>query len=164
MPILDPVKRKAYNRAWMAARRAAFFLGRSCVLCGATERLELDHIDPKCKTTNAIWSWSQERREAELTKCQVLCRSCHRLKTNRENSLRYSKPIQHGTARGYKNRGCRCSECWAACKAWRKQRKLVRGQMAKAPPSDGGDSVGSSPTAPTSHSGPDGKVRPCKGR
>ncbi|MEM1416560.1 MAG: HNH endonuclease [Myxococcota bacterium] len=65
----------------MADRRARFFAGKSCVKCGSVERLELDHIDPAQKVTHSIWSWSQARREAEIAKCQVLCRRCHKRKT-----------------------------------------------------------------------------------
>jgi hypothetical protein len=63
---------------------------KCCVRCGSTEDLELDHIDPSTKhsesknTSGLIWSWCTERREAELAKCQILCKSCHLTKT-REN-------------------------------------------------------------------------------
>lgn len=65
----------------MLARRAAFFADKVCVKCGATEQLELDHIDRRQKKHHAIWSWSEKRREAEIAKCQVLCRECHIDKT-----------------------------------------------------------------------------------
>jgi 5-methylcytosine-specific restriction endonuclease McrA len=72
---------RAYQAAWMAKRRAGFFADKSCAACGSRERLELDHVDPSKKTSHSIWSWSPERREAEIAKCQVLCRPCHQLKS-----------------------------------------------------------------------------------
>jgi hypothetical protein len=45
------------------------------------EAPENDHVDPSKKTSHSIWSWSPERREAEIAKCQVLCRPCHQLKS-----------------------------------------------------------------------------------
>lgn len=81
MPISDPEKRREYHRNWMAARRAAFFAGKSCAQCGNTEKLELDHVDPVLKVSHRIWSWSAHRREEELAKCQVLCERCHAVKS-----------------------------------------------------------------------------------
>lgn len=74
-------KQREYQREWIAARRSAFFEDKSCASCGSVENLEIDHIDPKTKVASAIWSWRQERRDQELSKCQVLCHSCHRTKT-----------------------------------------------------------------------------------
>jgi hypothetical protein len=48
--------------------------------------LELDHKDHRQKVSHTIWSWSMERRDAELAKCQVLCHDCHLDKTNKEGS------------------------------------------------------------------------------
>jgi|SRR6516164_5497046 len=73
----DPEQRRKYAREWKAARRADWFKGKMCVNCSSAELLELDHIDPKQKVSHKIWSWSVQRREAELAKCQILCRVCH---------------------------------------------------------------------------------------
>lgn len=53
-------------------------------------QLDLDHIDPKTKTnkgnSRAIEpSWSLKRIKEELSKCQVLCKNCHALKTFTNN-------------------------------------------------------------------------------
>lgn len=82
MPYADKEKQREYQRQWMANRRAEFFTGKACVQCDSTDRLELDHIDRQVKVSHNIWSWSRERREAEIAKCQVLCHDCHREKTN----------------------------------------------------------------------------------
>lgn len=109
MGYLNPVKQRAYCRKWMAERRAAWFAANGpCRHCGSSERLELDHIDPSTKVTHAVWSWTEERRNAELAKCQPLCHACHLEKTRQQ--LR--RPITHGRT-GYK-RGCRCDACRVA--------------------------------------------------
>lgn len=67
-----------YQREWYQARRQAWFAENGpCKRCGSWENLELDHIDPSTKSHHRIWSWAKDRREAELAKCQVLCRKCH---------------------------------------------------------------------------------------
>lgn len=81
-----------------------------CRQCGSTENLELDHIDPTQKVTHHVWSLNKEERERELAKCQVLCKTCHREKTN----AMLRKPIVHGTKSGYAHYGCRCADCTRA--------------------------------------------------
>lgn len=89
--------KREYDRRWIAARRKRCIelLGAQCVRCGSTENLEVDHInpvtkDPKLRKTGdcrgGMWSWSWERIEAELTKCQVLCRECHKKKSAGEHA------------------------------------------------------------------------------
>lgn len=110
MPMSSPQAQKEYQRLWMAKRRADFFNGKVCVLCGSTEELELDHIDPSTKEHHSIWSWSETRRSVELAKCQVLCFACHLKKSIAEQQSRAKKI--HGTMAEYK-RGCRCDFCKA---------------------------------------------------
>lgn len=95
-----------YMRNWYAKRRADYFAGKSCTGCGATESLELDHIDPSQKISHRIWSWSAERRAAEIAKCQILCTDCHREKTSADRAAR----VQHGTEWSWR-KGCRCTPC-----------------------------------------------------
>lgn len=108
--VLSTDRRVAYQRRWMAARRAEFFAGKSCEKCGSSDRLELDHLDPGQKEEHRIWSWSDDRRAAELAKCRVLCRDCH----VKRHADERRKPLRHGTANAYKKRGCRC----VGCRAW----------------------------------------------
>jgi 5-methylcytosine-specific restriction endonuclease McrA len=77
-----------------------------CVVCKAKENLEVDHTDPTQKLSHRLWSWTQERREAELAKCQVLCEECHKNKT----AASYN-PIKHGTNSAYTGLKCRCLAC-----------------------------------------------------
>jgi 5-methylcytosine-specific restriction endonuclease McrA len=92
---------REYQRRWVAARRRQFFSNKVCACCGATYTgagsLELDHTDPRLKVDHKIWSWSVERQDIELTKCQVLCKSCHRAKTSLENQRRKRLVGREGT-------------------------------------------------------------------
>ena len=109
----DPVARAAYQRKWLADRRNEYFAGKSCVGCGSESELELDHVDRSTKISHRIWGWPQVRREAELLKCQVLCRSCHEAKSRSEMKMNW----EHGDFRQYKHGKCRCTLCrrgWAA--------------------------------------------------
>lgn len=108
----------------MTQRRAAFFQDKKCVECGSIEDLELDHVDPSTKVSHRIWTWSEVRRNEELAKCQILCRSCHQKKTAQENQT-----AQHGTDTMYSIYKCRCEDCRqaraAAKAATRAKRKLL---------------------------------------
>jgi len=80
-----------------------------CIKCGSRVALEVDHIDPSTKTSHRIWSWKDSRRIAELKKCQVLCRTCHEIKTANENRIRTDG--DHGTGTMYRKYGCKCEVC-----------------------------------------------------
>ena len=76
---------REYQREWMRKRRESFFEGKSCAICGSSEKLELDHIDRSTKliSPTGLWSLSDSnpKKIAELAKCQVLCSECHLEKT-----------------------------------------------------------------------------------
>ena len=91
MPYADPEQQREYQRKWVARRRAEWFEGRSCVDCGSVEELQLDHVDAKQKMSHRIWSWSAALREAELAKCVVRCRFCHKIKTDELSHERAQK-------------------------------------------------------------------------
>lgn len=94
-------RKRAYEK--IKTRKNEWFKNNGpCKRCGSWEKLELDHIDRNTKQHHAIWSWSQQRREVELAKCQVLCNSCHKIKTASEN-------MRHGISRY--DYGCRCDIC-----------------------------------------------------
>jgi hypothetical protein len=59
------------------------FLGNMCAYCGATGNLEIDHRDWREKSFSVakLWSIKREKFEAELRKCQALCKDCHATKT-----------------------------------------------------------------------------------
>lgn len=93
-------------RLWRAGRRNEYLKDKCCVVCGSIDRLEIDHINPDEKISHNIWSWSKDRREAELAKCQVLCFGHHLEKTQKWWE---SKKV-HGLNM-YERHGCRCEIC-----------------------------------------------------
>ncbi len=63
---------------------------KGCTSCGFKAehscQLDLDHVDPATKSSKANGrafepSWSLKRIKEELSKCVVLCKNCHALKT-----------------------------------------------------------------------------------
>ena len=119
MPLKDPVERSKYQSKWMASRKAAWFADKVCAICGSKKDLQVDHVDSKTKDpilikrrTGNIWSWSEDRLNAELAKCQALCKACHRAKTRQENLS-----TEHGTAGMYRQRRCKCE----LCREWKRQ-------------------------------------------
>lgn len=123
MPMATKEAQREYAREWVARRRAEFFADKRCVRCGSTDNLTLDHIDPRLKISHNIWSWSAERRTAEIAKCQVLCVSCHKTKTAFERGYR----MRHGAAAMYNVHGCRCDKC----RAWKKQKNAATRRRRK---------------------------------
>lgn len=127
-----------YMKGWYERRHAEALeqLGGKCVRCGTTENLEIDHI--KAETVDrrmrngrgGMWTVSEERFQAELAKCQLLCHDCHRKKTreNGETGGGHNKiqddAYQHGTARMYHYKKCRCKWCIKAGMLYKK--KLIR--------------------------------------
>jgi 5-methylcytosine-specific restriction endonuclease McrA len=115
---LSPARQKEYQREWCAKNRAAYMAGKSCVVCGSTQNLEVDHIEPEQKISHRIWSWSAVRRAAELAKCQILCTDCHLTKTLEQRP----KP-DHGTLSRYQRGKCRCEPCREANRLDSRQRR-----------------------------------------
>jgi hypothetical protein len=111
MPIEDMAK---YKREWLQARRKAFIesRGNKCALCDATDvPFDIDHIDRTTKEykITEIWSRTEQVRNKELDKCQLLCKPCHKHKTSQE----MRKDLKHGDLGMYKTRKCRCELCRA---------------------------------------------------
>jgi hypothetical protein len=135
-------ERKAWRLRTYAERRAAWFADKQCEFCGATEDLQLDHINPAEKSyrnAHNVWLWGKKKREAELAKCRALCRSCHV-----ERHYVHRRTAKHGTAAMHSN-GCRCRPCNDAKVAY--NREYLRRTRASSGPPDG-RSTASVPAAP----------------
>lgn len=68
-------------------KRAYELLGNKCAKCNAVTTLEIDHIDRSTKGYKQNTAWLRLKEEkflAELSKCQLLCLSCHAAKTKLE--------------------------------------------------------------------------------
>lgn len=107
MPFKNLLVKREYQRKRSAAKRAAWFKGKTCANCGSSENLELDHINPELKVSHRIWSWSDARIAEETSKCQPLCKDCHKAKTSAD------RLPPHGTNNRYtcKKYPCRCDLC-----------------------------------------------------
>lgn len=109
MPYKSKEKQNSYQNEWMKRKRESFLNGKVCKECGSISNLQVDHIDPNEKISHRIWSWSDDRIAKELEKCQILCETCHTIKSSVESSGH--KPYKHGTRKMYERHGCRCAEC-----------------------------------------------------
>lgn len=141
MPYKDKDKQRAYQAAWMERRRREWLSGKSCARCNEAryEQLEVDHIDRDMKVSHRVWSWAKGKMLAELEKCQVLCRNCHVLKTNKELG---QGVVQHGTHASYSNFGCRCPRCTEAHRvAARAYRAASKTPKPRAKPLAGEESL-----------------------
>lgn len=116
---------RATCRAWIDSRPAKFGvpaadrramyiekLGGACAVCGSVDRLEFDHIDPSTKIDVINFRWAAAKVEAEVAKCQLLCRTCHQRKSAYESKLRYGcvRPMDWTTIAQHL---ARCDECAA---------------------------------------------------
>lgn len=88
------------NRYHNRRNESILFLGGCCSSCGSKENLQLDHKEWESKTFSIgkLWSVSKQRFIEELLKCQLLCDSCHRIKTG--NDIREQRK-QKGWANQY---------------------------------------------------------------
>ena len=115
MPYKDPKRQLEYQRKWMARRRAEWFEKNCiCLGCGSKENLEIDHIDASKKISHKVWSWSENRRNEELAKCQVLCHSCHVLKSKSSGVWQIA---EHGGYTMYTKHKCKCT----LCRKWKRK-------------------------------------------
>src|SRR5262245_32847749 len=83
--------KSAYQSRWAQARRAVWLRAHGPCRCGSWDRLQVDHIDPRTKVSHRVWSWADERRLAELAKCQALCYDCHAKKSSVEKRAASAK-------------------------------------------------------------------------
>ena len=108
MPFRDKTKVREYQRAWAANRRNMWFEANGpCVECKSWVQLEIHHKDPTQKTEHRIWNLCEEKRKAELAKCEVRCRGCH-IKIHHSTSTGYGiyqRPIpKYNTGRDGRHR------------------------------------------------------------
>lgn len=128
MPYKDKQKQNEIQMVRYRRRRFEWLKRNGpCKRCGSVEDLQVDHVDRVTKISHRIWSWTDLRRAEELAKCQVLCWSCHKLKTKTELQGIYKQT--HGTTTSYTSYRCRCHECREAHRLysvkWRAKRALA---------------------------------------
>ena len=118
-----PQKYEKVKTRTQQRRQEWLFNNGPCSHCGTWDKLEVDHIDPSTKEyeINRIWQRSQQIRDYELAKCQVLCNTCHITKSTLEQKAK--KPVTHGSYKYYRKDKCRCNVCVSA---YRKRLKIYR--------------------------------------
>lgn len=120
MPSTAEYHRRYYREVRRPKVLAA--LGGRCVVCGATENLEFDHVDPAAKEFEIKDRLSlQPRTLEELAKCQLLCTEHHREKTAAENT-----GITHGSTYAWLTMKCRCEVCADSKRLWQDERNARR--------------------------------------
>lgn len=119
MPYKDKAKQRKAQAEFSKNKRNkikfAWFYGKKCVDCGSVENLEIDHRDRSEKVSHRVWLWSVDKREAELRKCDIRCRNCHK------NRHRIEERIRPEHSRDGYRRGCRCEECRSDWNAYKKE-------------------------------------------
>ena len=94
----DLVVFNQYQRDYKKMRRQKIkdYKGGKCMCCGSTEDLQFDHRDRSKKefniSKNVNMAW--DKLTAEADKCDLLCKSCHQIKTRACNDA-------HQTLKGY---------------------------------------------------------------
>ncbi len=123
---------RVYMNARYHRRRveALELLGGKCCRCGSTENLEFDHVDPKKKTTGSdqmmILGYARFRKELAL--CQLLCQTCHSLKTLADNNKKPAKGT-HGTLSSV--RYCNCDLCRGAKQRYNTEYSRMHGKKIR---------------------------------
>jgi ABC-type arginine transport system ATPase subunit len=119
---LDRETQRAYQRQWIANRRAAALEGKRCAFCDSEGPLEFHHFDPAIKVHHAVWSWSQERRDAELAKCIVICHDCHVARHRADRPVYCKRGHELTRANSYVKPRTKRREC-RTCRAMRRHRQ-----------------------------------------
>lgn len=98
--------------------------------CESDTDLQFDHRDPTTKlfvlsgkSLDKAWSKILE----ELEKCDLLCRSCHLIKTveNSESGGGSNRVTEHGTEAMHRQHGCQCLPCRQAAH----DARVIRGEL-----------------------------------
>ncbi len=106
-------KKKVYQRAYLAERRAAWIDANGpCAQCGSEENLRVVHKDKKGKKmkTASIWSLRMARRKAALRYCQVMCDPCFKRKQAEEQMQTKHGKSRYRSGLVYRS-NCGCEEC-----------------------------------------------------
>ena len=112
----DYMREYAYQKYQLLREKMESILGGKCAVCGTTQDLHMDHINPaekKYELSQLVFR-KYETFLLEVSKCQLLCDIHHRAK----------HAWKHGTLAGYRH--CKCTECRAVKSAWSKQYNLKR--------------------------------------
>lgn len=75
------IKMREENRAYVCQYKES----HPCIDCGSfypSYVMDFDHLrDKEAQISQVIGRWSLERLKKEITKCEIRCANCHRIKT-----------------------------------------------------------------------------------
>lgn len=107
------------ERYYSRKAKAIAYLGGRCVVCGAIEDLEFDHVDPAIKSFtigSRLSSIAETKLKPELDKCQLLCVEHHKEK----------HAAEHGSLGMWTHNKCRCDICLSAMRQYNREYKQKR--------------------------------------
>ena len=83
-------------------------MGGKCKKCGSRDCLEFDHIKKEDKSFNISDRLTDSISKVlkEISKCQLLCKNCHKEKNKKDNG-----EARHGHITMYTHYKCRCRAC-----------------------------------------------------
>jgi len=129
MPVKDKAAYNEYMRQYMLRKyhkqrkKIIKALGGKCQKCGSKKNLELDHENKDTKMHDVARCWSEVVWKEEIKKCQLLCKSCHTIKSIEERGMNVAKGT-HGTLSAY--RYCKCELCKGAKREYNRERRRKR--------------------------------------
>lgn len=90
MPQKKECLRNSIHPTEKGPRGGALFICNHCGLCFKGIDIEVDHIEPVVPINQEGMDWNTyiARLFCDISNLQVLCKECHRIKTNRENEER----------------------------------------------------------------------------
>ncbi len=86
----NAVKRNRETKRRLRLKMLEYLEGEACVKCGIQDNrvLEFDHVDPSTKSFSIARGIADTRSWEnilnEISKCQILCANCHKIKTSKE--------------------------------------------------------------------------------
>lgn len=115
-----------YNqiRQYERFQMALDYLGGCCVVCGTSNNLQFDHIDPTTKlfTISTHLKAKLSKLMSELDKCQLLCKDHHIEKTIQESNAKRT----HGKQWMALKLKCKCDICLHFIKEYNSLRRKKR--------------------------------------
>jgi hypothetical protein len=74
------IQRQAEFHSWVRGLKS-----NPCIDCGKVlrpEAMDFDHVHgAKVKSISSMWSWGREKILDEISKCELVCANCHRVRT-----------------------------------------------------------------------------------
>lgn len=94
---MDNKYHREYNKARYHRIRNEYLeqLGGQCIDCSVEYDLEFDHVDPSTKLfpIGKLLNFSKVKRDEEIKKCVLRCKSCHIIKSVANGDCVSNRPV-----------------------------------------------------------------------